>query len=82
MSDFREGYFLWEPSRSLSAGPTAYLCGSGQIGMDSFAPNYSALHLSPVGPLNDQVVTIDSGRNMNSSPQVRKLIIAFQGRIV
>jgi len=32
--------------------------------------------------LHDKVVTIDSGRNMNLSPHIRKLIISFQRRIV
>ena len=62
--------------------PRIDLRGLGSIGIGFFAPNYFTLRLRPVGPLNDQVVTIDSGRNMDVFPQVRKLIISFQGRIV
>ncbi len=58
------------------------LRGLGPIGVDFFAPNFSTLRLRPVGPLNDKVFTIDLGRNMNVSPQVKKLIISFQRWIV
>jgi hypothetical protein len=54
----------------------------GPVGIDFLAPNYSTLRLRPVGPLHDKVVTIDSGRNMNVSPHIRKPIISFQRRIV